>query len=275
MRTRAKNIRWVFVLLLLPALPGVASAQLSKLDEAAKQLVARLKPLKPSLVAIADFNSSDGSSPGQAHYLSWYLSSALEEYGKKKLRVVDHKTFDMDLSAIFPSRPAALTAQALHDNASRVRGDIVIIGNVVDHDGYYSLEFTPVLVAQGTALESLRTSIGRSDFLDSLLAPFPAGDVTPPRAGAGGTAIPRCTYCPDPSYTNLARAVKVQGIVVMELIISKDGRVQHLHPLKFLGYGLDEAAYNTIKSWRFTPVTDKQGTPFEVRIPVEVNFRLY
>jgi hypothetical protein len=60
----------------------VASAQFSKLDDASAQLASRLKPLKPSLVAVADFASPDGSASAQAHYFSWYLSEFLQEHGK-------------------------------------------------------------------------------------------------------------------------------------------------------------------------------------------------
>jgi hypothetical protein len=43
------------------------SAQFSKLDDASAQMAKRLKPLKPGLVAVADFSSPDGSALSQSH----------------------------------------------------------------------------------------------------------------------------------------------------------------------------------------------------------------
>jgi TonB family protein len=88
--------------------------------------------------------------------------------------------------------------------------------------------------------------------------------------------MPTCSYCPDPNYNDVARRERIQGISVFEVLISPTGVAQQMRPLRLLGYGLDERAFNTIKKWKFKPATSiEDGTPAAVIIPMEITFRLY
>ena len=88
--------------------------------------------------------------------------------------------------------------------------------------------------------------------------------------------MPSCVHCPDPSYNNLARSERIQGTCILEVLISNTGDAKQIRPVKLLGYGLDERAYDAIKSWKFKPATSKNdGTPVSVIVPIEVSFRLY
>lgn len=75
-----------------------------------------------------------------------------------------------------------------------------------------------------------------------------------------------------PSYPHTAIVMRVQGSVVLEAVINRDGRVDHLkvlsgHPL------LIEAAYEAVQQWRYRP-TLLNGQPVEVLTQVTVNFSL-
>src|SRR5260370_32581996 len=99
----------------------IVSAQFSKLDDASVQMAKRLKPLKPSLVAVADFASPDDSASAQAHYFAWYLSESLQERGKKYLHFAEHQPFDKDIPKFLCHGSTTLTLQALHDAAPHIR----------------------------------------------------------------------------------------------------------------------------------------------------------
>jgi len=254
-------------------LPAVASAQFSKLEDAGAKLAKRIKPLKPTLVAVADFASPDGSASAQAHYFAWFLSSSVQERGKKYLHVADHKAFDKDIANILG---AASTPLTLHDAAPRIGADVVVIGTVVKREHSYVFEITPVQVSNGTVLDTINISLEVTAFLDSLMTPFPSKDSEPIfKAGAGDIGMPSCIHCPDPRYPDLGRAKHIEGTSVFEVVVSPDGRAHQLHALKLLGYGSDEEAYNTISKWKFKPATNKNGTPVSVLVPVEVTFRLF
>src|SRR5215471_10268947 len=74
----------------------------------------------------------------------------------------------------------------------------------------------------------------------------------------------------DPSYTDEARAARVQGTVTLECVIRKDGSVEVRRIVRGLGYGLDDQAMTALQQWKFEP-GKKAGEPVAVMINVEVN----
>jgi hypothetical protein len=249
-------------------------AQFSKLDDAGAQIAKELKHEKNNKIAVADFRSPDGSANSQGHYFAWYLSGSIQE-SRKKLKVLDHLAFDSNLLKSRNSAATTVFVEFLRNLGASTGADVIIIGTVERKGSEYLFQITPTRVANGTSLFSKSFSMNVSDFLESLLLPFPAEGSEPVlHAGVNGIGLPICVRCPDPSYTDLARQSKIQGTDTFEVIITVDGVVQQLRPTKLLGYGLDEEGYNTIKKWKFKAATRKDGTPVTVLVPVEVTFRL-
>ena len=85
---------------------------------------------------------------------------------------------------------------------------------------------------------------------------------------------PRAIYNPEPEYSDEARRVKHQGVVVLSLVVDSQGQARNIRVARSLGMGLDEKAIDAVKKWRFAPGT-KDGLPVAVQVNVEVNFRLY
>jgi TonB family protein len=80
---------------------------------------------------------------------------------------------------------------------------------------------------------------------------------------------------PLPPYTEEARKMRIEGMVVLQATIRKNGRVDSFKVAKGLGYGLDESAINTIATkWRFKPGI-LNGYPVDVTANIEVRFRLF
>ena len=91
--------------------------------------------------------------------------------------------------------------------------------------------------------------------------------------GAEVTA-PKPTFTPEPKFTEIARYEKFQGVVVVNLIVGRDGGVHQIRLVRPLGLGLDESARSTLQTWRFEPAT-RNGQPVAVEMNVEVAFNLY
>jgi protein TonB len=75
-----------------------------------------------------------------------------------------------------------------------------------------------------------------------------------------------------PTYPPLARQARIQGQVVLQAEISKDGAIQNLrlisgHPM------LAPAAIEAVKQWRYKPYF-LNGEPVEVETQITVNFSL-
>lgn len=75
-----------------------------------------------------------------------------------------------------------------------------------------------------------------------------------------------------PHYPPLAVQARIQGTVVLQAVIGKDGKVHELqlvsgHPL------LAPAAMEAVKQWRYRPYL-LNGEPVEVDTQINVNFTL-
>jgi TonB family protein len=94
------------------------------------------------------------------------------------------------------------------------------------------------------------------------------------RAGVNGVGQPACIYCPNPDYSDEARKAKYQGSVLLDVIVTADGRVIDPRVLKGPGLGLEEKAISAVKNWRMRPATGPNGRPVACRVNIEVVFRL-
>jgi len=197
----------LFVVLLPSAF--TCTAQFSRLDDLASQIAKEVKPLKPHLVAVADFRSLDGKTSVQGHYFAWMVTDALRERSKKKFTVAGHKEFDDDLTKLKLSASTLVPGESLRSVAPHIGADILILGTIERRGSSYFLELTPVHTADGQTLATTCKSIVVNDFLDSMFTPFPENML---KAGAQGVSLPGCIHCPDPSYTDLARREKSPDI---------------------------------------------------------------
>jgi len=75
-------------------------------------------------------------------------------------------------------------------------------------------------------------------------------------------------------YSDNARRHKIQGIVLISLLVNEDGIPIDLSVTKGLGHGLDEKALDAVSQYRFRPAM-RDGVPIKFRLIVEVNFQLY
>ena len=78
---------------------------------------------------------------------------------------------------------------------------------------------------------------------------------------------------PPPQYTEIARKARIQGVVIVQAIIDKQGNVTNVKVLKGLPMGLDTAAKDAIRGWKFEPAT-LNGKPVDVYYNLTVNFTL-
>ena len=78
---------------------------------------------------------------------------------------------------------------------------------------------------------------------------------------------------PDPVYTAEARARKIEGNVVLDVIFSANGSVDVLRVVRGLGYGLDQAAISAARRIRFRPER-VDGKPVDAHARLQIVFRL-
>jgi protein TonB len=95
-------------------------------------------------------------------------------------------------------------------------------------------------------------------------APAPgSGEPGGPVYVAGDITKPEPIDAPRPRYPRAARRAGVQGVVILQLVIEKDGTVRSAEVLRGLPMGVSEQAVEAVRRWRFRPAT-LDGQPIVV-----------
>lgn len=89
-----------------------------------------------------------------------------------------------------------------------------------------------------------------------------------------GVSAPRVIKQVRPSYTPEALRNKIQGTVILELVVTSEGYPSRIRVVRSLDPGgLDEGAVATVAQWRFEPGR-LDGTAVDVRVTVWLDFTL-
>jgi periplasmic protein TonB len=177
-----------------------------------------------------------------------------------------------------PAPEAARNARANRSNLSpdgRVMAPLSVPREIASVD---EPSAPPAVDVSGLGvIGSTGTSPGRNGVLDSIgsgfntvVPPPPTASVHPPRVSRvmEGNLI----YRVQPQYPPLARQARIQGIVVLRAMISREGKIENLqiitgHPL------LVKSAMDAVLQWRYRPYY-LNNEPVEVETQVTVNFTL-
>ena len=106
-----------------------------------------------------------------------------------------------------------------------------------------------------------------------VVAPPPAPVKDAPIQVGGAVLKPVVVFRTEPRYTELARKARVEGVVVIRAIIDERGNVTDVQLLRGQPMGLDQAAMDAVRTWRFQPAT-LHGQPVKVYFNLTVNFTL-
>lgn len=115
--------------------------------------------------------------------------------------------------------------------------------------------------------------------VDILLGvPEPPPPSGPLLAGVGDVTNP--TLLPDskvqPAYPEIARTARMEGTVIMQAIIYKDGTVGEVEVLRVTqpGVGFEDSAIEAVRQWLYDPAT-QNGRPVEVFFTIKVEFTIH
>jgi TonB family protein len=91
----------------------------------------------------------------------------------------------------------------------------------------------------------------------------------------GGVSAPELIRKVDAEFSDEARKNKYQGIVMVEIVVDKDGNPQNPRVVRALGQGLDEKAIEAIMQYKFKPAFKDGKTPVPVKMTIEIDFHIY
>jgi len=113
--------------------------------------------------------------------------------------------------------------------------------------------------------------------VDDLVIAVPEAPPAPEPSGpifvTGDVQKPEKISDVQPQYTEIARKARIQGVVILQTIIDKEGNITDIKALKGLPMGLTESAIDAVGQWKFKPAT-LNGKPVAVYFNLTVNFQL-
>ncbi len=86
---------------------------------------------------------------------------------------------------------------------------------------------------------------------------------------------PRLLEVAEPNYTEAAKKKKIEGDVILVIVVDKEGNVVDAKVKKGLDPGLDANAIEAAKYYKFKPALDKDGNPIAVRMETTITFYLH
>ncbi len=105
------------------------------------------------------------------------------------------------------------------------------------------------------------------------VAPARTGGAPSPK-GVTTTAKPHYLNNPAPTYPAASRAAREEGVVILEVAVTEQGRAASVRLHRSSGHSrLDEAAISAVERWRFSPAR-VGGIAVSTEVHVPVRFRL-
>jgi TonB family protein len=279
-----KNHSLLPILLLAIAFPlaslSCAQTSATSTDTAISQLAASiavpLQKVHATKVVFADLKGPEG----QPHPVGRWLADQLANSCNKNFP---------DLEVIIrPENEEAATSEdeagnqeqwfkSLEAWARNVGASVFVTGSFARTAGGIGISLralsssdSPRSLTEATGVVPVSDEITR---LSSEPIPSPKDGI--PHAGVGGVGVPKCIYCPPPQYSGDARKAKVEGTVVLQVVITTDGRAINVKIVKDPGNGLGMRAVESVRKWKFQPAVGPDGKPVAITVPIEVTFRLF
>jgi TonB family protein len=126
-------------------------------------------------------------------------------------------------------------------------------------------------VATSDPHSSSRGVVRQAGFGDADIAAPPTVQSRP--AAAAKVVPAEILSKPTPIYTDEARARKIEGEVLLEVVLEASGRIHVSRVVRGLGYGLDDAAVRAAEQIHFKPAL-KDGQPSDSTAVLHIIFQL-
>lgn len=128
-------------------------------------------------------------------------------------------------------------------------------------------------VATGNARSSSPATVRAAGFGDADVAAPPTIQSRPAPSAAATLVPAEILSKPVPTYTDEARSKRIEGEVLLEVVLEASGKLRVLRVVRGLGHGLDDAAVRAAEQIRFKPAL-KDGQPYDSTAVVHIIFQL-
>jgi TonB family protein len=266
---------------LIPGATPAAFAQQAEIEDLASRIAQGITATGKKKVVVADFRGVNGKSVPLGAWLGDQFSAALVKAGPG-LEIIDRAKLKAALEgkSLFPPDSGALDPEAARILCYSLGAEIVVAGSIGPAERAVGITLDSLDACHPEKRQRIKLTRGKiplnpemeallSEPLESLLLP---GGIW--KGGQGGSGEPSCVRCPSPTFSDEAVKRKVEGVVVMEVTVTAEGRVRDIRVIKSVGQGIDEIAVDAVRDWKLKPAVGPDGTPVPARAMIEVTFRL-
>jgi TonB family protein len=272
--------RGVLALFLALATAAQVHAQ-TPMETAATGLAGSIVHSKQKTVAVFDFSGPDNKMTALGQKLADEFSAALAQ-SSAKLRIEDRSKIEEQRKAESYAPGIVMDPPSVLWLGQEVGAKAVVMGQMsMGQDKVLSVDLKAYRVDNGKGIAGERVSFPLDEEMAALLAEDTSAYGSPfdfsayPLAKTPGYSLPRCVYCPRADYAPDAMAKRIEGVIVLLVIIEADGSVGSVAVQKGLPGGLNAAAIRAVKKWKLEPARGPDGKPVAVRQVVEVMFRMF
>jgi TonB family protein len=125
------------------------------------------------------------------------------------------------------------------------------------------------------ARRALPASSGPNEWANVRVSPAPAAARLPPGVAltGDGVSMPRVIHVERPKYTPEALRAKIEGTVILQVVVRTHGEPEEITVVRSLDPGLDAQAIVAVRQWRFAP-GQRDGRPVPVLVQIAIPFSL-
>lgn len=256
------------------AAPGGGTDFDAALGQLAFQIAGPLEKIKVKRVIVADLLDANERSHPVGRFLADKLTAVLlRDYPSLETINFAHSQPASKDSATSDHTQAS---QETRKWAKKLGAKVVIMGSFATAPGGIGISLAAMKASGSETYAQTNGMVPVPEQINAIVSaePIPSPPDGVAKSGVGGVGVPACTYCPVPNYTDEMRAAKFEGTVVLEVVVTTEGRATNISVKKAARSGLDEAAIEAVRSWKFRPAIGPDGQPVAALVPIEVTFRL-
>jgi TonB family protein len=127
--------------------------------------------------------------------------------------------------------------------------------------------------ATGDSHTRAQNTVQQSGFGDADVPAPPSVRAHPTDTAAANGVPAEIISKPVPAYTQEARHLRIEGEVLLEVVLQASGNLQVLRVVRGLGHGLDDNAVKAAEQIRFKPAT-RNGQPADSTVVLHIIFQL-
>ncbi|HEV3253412.1 MAG TPA: TonB family protein [Candidatus Acidoferrales bacterium] len=260
------------------------------MEALAGQLADKLKDFDGKGVLVLDMSTPQCPWLPFGALLADQFSAALAKTGHE-VEVVDRLKLKAALDAQHLSPKDEFDAKSAIALAKSLGANTLILGTFGATENAIGVSVVPIRVSDNGVqqqrtftMDLVRGKIALTPEMAAVLQ-VPLDSLRPKdgiaSGGVGGVSVPVCLKCdhpsmqpPDVDLQGLMRERRYGATLILDFVVSAEGRVTQVTVTHPLGFGTEEQFQKVMKDWQYKPALDADDKPVPVRMQIKLEMNI-